>query len=343
MARRRQRGPARPHRPGAARARGDPGRDRAALRRRVRQRAAAPAEAGTARCAHPLRDDRRGGLRELRPLRRAHQLHVAAQGGDRVRAEDAGPPVELQPGPVLPGGRLPLLPHRRRPRRRPAQAEAGAGSGRRGAGAGAATARSTVPHHHPGRRRDRRDHAQLGAGLGGAARRQGGAQLRPDRRSAEVGGRAQQPGGRRGRPAARGQQGGARAGRSPPRAGSDGGVRPREPGALPARDDRRGDQHHAPPERRDDPRRPPRAAAGGDGGGDRRGLRAVADGAHRSARAGRGGVRRLDARKPHRARRRLPGRVPAAEPSQCRGGTRPQRHRGGAERAGVPLRAALPA
>ena len=68
---------------------------------------------GKARRARGARLDQRARLRGLRRLRREVQLPLGAAGGDRVRAQDADPPGLLQQGLLLPGGRLPLVPHGR--------------------------------------------------------------------------------------------------------------------------------------------------------------------------------------------------------------------------------------
>ena len=103
--------------------------------------------------------------------------------GHRVRPQDADPPGLLQQGLLVPGGRLPLLPHRRsggsgqsrdRPRRPRGAARAGA------AGAGHGLRRA-----HDGHRRHRRGDGEPGAGHGGAHRRPARARPRPDRPLAE--------------------------------------------------------------------------------------------------------------------------------------------------------------
>ena len=133
-----------------ARPRAAPGRaDRARARRRghgpdphrpLRDRGAAPAQAGQAADAGPARVDQRARVRGLRRLRRQVQLPVGRPGRDRVRAQDPDPPVVLHPGPGLPGRRLPEL---RRRHAGGARRDAGAGAG--DAAAARAAARAGLP------------------------------------------------------------------------------------------------------------------------------------------------------------------------------------------------------
>ncbi len=78
----------------------------AAEKRRLRKRGKLPDP------AHARRHQR-GGVRGLRRLRREVQLPLRAPGRDRVRAQDADPPVVVQQGLLLPARRLPVVPDRR--------------------------------------------------------------------------------------------------------------------------------------------------------------------------------------------------------------------------------------
>ena len=115
----------------AAGARGRRGRDRADPRPGVRRRAAPQAQARQGARARGAHLDQRARLRGLRRLRREVELPLGPAGGDRVRAQDADPPGLLQQGPLLPRGRLPLVPHRR--------------SGREGASTARPTSTSSCP------------------------------------------------------------------------------------------------------------------------------------------------------------------------------------------------------
>ena len=81
--------------------------DRADPRPGVRGRVAAQAQARKGRGAGRARVDQRTGLRGLRRLRPS-QAAVGDPGGDGVRTQDPDPPGQLQQGPLVSRGRLPL-------------------------------------------------------------------------------------------------------------------------------------------------------------------------------------------------------------------------------------------
>ena len=109
-----------------------PRRDRPGVRPALRRREAPAPQAGQAAGPGPARRHQRGGLRGVRRLRRQVELPLRPAGRDRVRAEDADPPVVLQQGLLVPPGRLSLVPHRRPAWRRRGARRAGgtASSGR---------------------------------------------------------------------------------------------------------------------------------------------------------------------------------------------------------------------
>ena len=134
----------RPARRGAARAARHPRRDRArSTTSAAPPRSAACASAASCRSPADARVHQRGGLRGLRRLRREVELPQRAAGRDRVRPQDADPPVVLQQGLLLPARRLPVV-RDHRPARRDEEEERKALHGRpRAARAGAARAAAT--------------------------------------------------------------------------------------------------------------------------------------------------------------------------------------------------------
>ena len=296
---------------GAGRDRGGHGAD---PRRPLRQRAAPPAEAGAGAGVEPVRRHQRGGLRGLRALRRAHELHVPPPGRDGARPEDPGPRVVLQSGPLVPRRRLPVVRdgRDRAGDRLPALVAARPrGRCRRGAGR-ARGARPPVSRLSARRRGHRGDHDERAARLGGAARRAARGELRPDRGRPEVGARPLQPDPLRAGGGPGCQQGGARPRRPLPRARPPGRRHARQPRPLRPGADGGGRERVGPAERRDGAQRRLRAARRGDPRPDRPPHARRRQRRRRRATAGRGPVRRLHDDQHAGARGGLPGRAPAA-------------------------------
>ena len=111
QAQRRHQAQGRPARRAAGTGR-DQRRHRACPRPGVRGGEAAQAPSRQGGRARPARVHQRAGLRRLRRLRPGVQLPVRPAGGHRVRPQDPDPPVVVQPGLLLPGRRLPVVPER---------------------------------------------------------------------------------------------------------------------------------------------------------------------------------------------------------------------------------------
>ena len=111
------------------------------LRPGLRHREAPPPQARQDGAADAERRDQRAGLRELRRLLGAVELHRDRAGGDIARPQAPDQSDKLQRRSVLPEGLLPELRHRRRPAARAGRRSALAGArGRTGGGPAAAGA-----------------------------------------------------------------------------------------------------------------------------------------------------------------------------------------------------------
>ena len=92
------------------------------VRADLRRRKAPPPQAGNAGGSAAPRPDQSGGLRRLRRLLGAVELHLGRAAGDRARAQAHHQPVDLQQGLFLREGLLPVLRHRRRRQAAPPRA-----------------------------------------------------------------------------------------------------------------------------------------------------------------------------------------------------------------------------